>query len=87
MDIQELRGQIDVIDDQLVDLFVQRMAVSAAIADYKKERNLPIYVPAREREKLMDVTGKAGPEMEFYIQSLYEKIFELSRHFQNEVTR
>ena len=42
MDITELRNQIDGIDDQLVALFGQRMAVAAQIAEYKKENNLPI---------------------------------------------
>ena len=32
MDIQELRGQIDLIDDELVRLFCQRMNVAARIA-------------------------------------------------------
>ena len=63
MDITELREEIDKIDDQLVKLFVQRMQVSEQVAQYKRERNLPILVPAREREKLKDVAGKAGPDM------------------------
>ena len=49
MDLQELRSQIDEIDDELVALFGKRMDVAAQIADYKKEHNLPIYHPARER--------------------------------------
>ena len=84
MDIQELRGKIDEIDDQLVDLFVRRMEVSAAIADYKKERNLPIHVPAREREKLLDVAQKAGDGMDNYARVLYSMIFELSRSYQSK---
>ncbi|MGM9601301.1 MAG: chorismate mutase, partial [Faecousia sp.] len=79
MDIQELRGQIDNIDDELVKLFGKRMEISAQIADYKKENNLPIFVPAREREKLLDVATKAGPEMENYTRVLYSMLFELSR--------
>ena len=62
MDLQELRKEIDSIDDELVRLFGQRMEIAAKIADYKKENNLPILVPAREREKLQDVAEKAGPE-------------------------
>ena len=79
MDIKELRGQIDRIDDELVRLFGQRMDVAAQIADYKKENNLPIFVPAREREKLADVAEKAGPEMANYTRVLYSMLFELSR--------
>ena len=84
MDIQELRGKIDAIDDQLVELFAQRMEVSAAIADYKKEHGMPIHVPAREREKLLDVATKAGPEMANYARVLYSMIFELSRSYQSK---
>ena len=84
MDIKELRGQIDKIDDELVRLFGQRMDVAAQIADYKKENNLPIFVPAREREKLADVAEKAGPEMANYTRVLYSMLFELSRSYQSK---
>ena len=44
MELNELRNQIDKVDDQIVQLFVERMGLSAQIADYKKENKLPIYV-------------------------------------------
>ena len=84
MDISELRGEIDKIDDELVKLFGQRMDVAARIADFKKENNLPILVPAREREKLADVAQKAGPEMANYTRVLYSMLFELSRSYQGK---
>ena len=84
MDLQELRKEIDSIDDQLVALFGQRMEIAAKIADYKKENNLPILVPAREREKLQDVAEKAGPEMANYTRVLYSMLFELSRSYQSK---
>ena len=84
MDLNELRGQIDQIDDQLVKLFGQRMDVAAQIADYKKENNLPILMPVREREKLQDVAEKAGPEMANYPRVLYSMLFELSRSYQSK---
>ena len=61
MDLSELRGQIDQIDDELVKLFAQRMEVAAQIGSYKKAHNLPVFVPAREREKL-----QAGPDFANY---------------------
>ena len=70
MDITELRGEIDRID------------ISAQVADYKRERDLPIFVPAREREILQNVAQKAGPEMAGYARSLYSTILELSRSYQ-----
>ena len=86
MDISEYRSEIDRIDDELVSLFAKRMAVSAKIADYKKENNLPIFVPAREREKLLDVAQKAGPDMANYTRVLYSMLFELSRSYQSKRT-
>ena len=61
MELKDLRCEIDKIDDQLIKLFVQRMEISAQVAAYKKEHQLPIFVPEREREKLADVAQKAGP--------------------------
>ena len=84
MDLNELRLEIDKIDDELVRLFCQRMEVSARIADYKKENGLPIFVPAREADKLQDVAQKAGPEMEVYTKVLYSMLFELSRGYQSQ---
>ena len=78
MDLTDLRKQIDSVDSQLVDLFSQRMALSQQVADYKKENNLPIYIPAREREKLKEVALQAG-ENAAYAKVLYSTIFELSR--------
>ncbi len=84
MDLKDIRAQIDDVDNSLVQLFNKRMALSAQVADYKKEHNLPIYVPAREREILQDVATKAGPEMANYARVLYSMLFELSRSYQSK---
>lgn len=84
MDITQLREKIDNIDDQLVNLFTQRMEITRDIAAYKKENNLPIYVPARERQKLQEVAKLAGPDMDDYTRVLYSMIFELSRSYQSK---
>ena len=85
MELNDLRKEIDAIDAELVKLFTQRMEVSSKIAGYKKEKSLPIFVPAREREKLADVAAKAGPDMANYTRVLYSMLFELSRSYQNKL--
>ena len=84
MELSELRKEIDIIDDQLVKLFCQRMEVAAKVADYKFEHKMPILVPARERQILADVAEKAGPEMGNYTRVLYSMLFELSRSYQSK---
>ena len=84
MDLNELRLEIDQIDDELVKLFAKRMDVSARIGDYKKAHGLPILVPQREQEKLADVAQKAGKDMAQYTRVLYSILFELSRGYQSQ---
>ena len=85
MELHNLRKEIDAIDEELVALFAKRMDVSARIAGVKKEKSLPIFVPAREREKLSDVAAKAGPDLAKDTQVLYSMLFELSRGYQNKL--
>ena len=84
MDIKELRNEIDAIDDQLVKLFCQRMDIAAQVADYKRQHDMPILVPARERKILASVAEKAGEEMGNYTRVLYSMLFELSRSYQSK---
>ena len=84
MELSDIRKEIDGIDTQLVKLFCQRMALSAQVADYKKANGLPIFVPARERAILKQVTEQAGPDMANYTRVLYSMLFELSRSYQSK---
>ena len=84
MDLTQLREEIDQIDSELVRLFCQRMDIAAKVADYKKENNLPIAHPGREREILKKVANLAGTELEDYTRVLYSMIFELSRGYQRK---
>ena len=84
MELKDLREEIDQIDAQLVQLFSKRMAISAQVAAYKKEHNMPIYVPSREQDILDSIDTKVAPEIAPYTKELYCKIFELSRCYQSE---
>lgn len=86
MQLETIRNQINDIDEELVRLFVARMNLSAQVGSYKKEHNLPIYVPVREREILQSVAEKAGTEMANYTRVLYSMLFELSRSYQSKCT-
>ena len=83
--LRELRRRIDVIDDGLVNLFRQRMDVSAQIARHKRRRGLPVHDPAREREKLRGLSRKAGEGREAHVAALYTLLFELSRADQERI--
>ena len=85
MDLQTYRQEIDEIDRGLVDLFQRRMDVSANIAKYKAEHKLPVYDPARERQKLYELSGMVKEGREAYVTALYSLLFELSRCDQERI--
>lgn len=82
MDIQELRNQINEIDEQLVRIFDARMKVALQIGKYKKENDLPVFDPARERAVLAKQTSAVDEDMSAYVKLLYTTLFDLSRSYQ-----
>ena len=84
MDLNELRQQINSIDDELLTLFTRRMDLASQVADYKRAHDLPILQPAREREILKKVADKAGPELGGYARVLFSMLMELSKSYQNK---
>ena len=83
MDLNELRNEINTIDDEILKLFLRRMDVAEQVADYKRAHDLPIYQPQREREILKTVAEKAGDEMGGYARVLFSMLMELSKSNQN----
>ena len=82
MDLNELRNEINQIDDEILNLFLRRMDVAGQVADYKREHGLPILQPAREREILKKVADKAGPDRGGYARVLFSMLMELSKSSQ-----
>ena len=84
MELSEIREKIDAVDDQLLDLFLQRMDLSEEVAAYKNEHHLPILNKERERTILAKVTERSG-EKERYAYHLFSTLFELARSRQAEL--
>ena len=83
--MQELRKEIDAIDDELVALFRKRMATAAKIADYKRIHKMPVLDPERERQLLKRVSGLAGEDLGASTKALYKTLMALSRLHQNRL--
>ena len=84
MELKDYRDRLDQIDDQMAELFRQRMETVKQVADYKKEHNTPVLASGREREILYRVTGLCGPELEEYAKILWSTLLELSRDYQED---
>lgn len=82
-ELKDLREKIDAIDQQMVDLFKQRMGVSKEVAAYKRANGLPTLDAGRERALLGKVGEQAGEELADYTQSVYRTILAAGRSYQN----
>ena len=81
MELNELRNEINQIDDEILSLFLRRMEVAGQVAAYKREHSLPIYQPQREQEILESVSIKAGA-LGGYARVLFATLMDLSKQYQ-----
>ena len=86
-DLSLFRQKLDVIDDQMLDLFRERMKICGQIADVKKAAGKAVLDSKREQEKLDHMTGKAPDDLKEETKDLFSKVMELSRSFQKRLMR
>ena len=83
LNIEELRGRIDVIDEQLVRLLNVRVACAVEVGRLKHEAGLPIYQPEREAQVLAGVrrsaTDLSGPLTADAVVRIFERIIDEAR--------
>jgi len=83
LSIEELRGRIDVIDEQLVRLLNVRVACAVEVGRLKHEAGLPIYQPDRESQVLSRVresaTTLAGPLTAEAVVRIFERVIDEAR--------
>lgn len=63
-EIDWLRGEIDRIDHQILDLIHQRLEFVLQIGDKKRHLGLPVYDPKREEALLDSLASEAKPPLE-----------------------
>lgn len=83
MNLNELRDKIDIIDNKLLKLFEERMAVVSEIAAHKKNKGIPVLDRTREAEKLNAISENANAETKKYARIFYGTLFNLSRKYQH----
>ena len=81
MKLDDVRKEIDEIDDELLDLFLRRMELAKAAMLQKKQSGKPILDKGRERDILNKVSQKSG-ELSVYSRRLFKELMSLSRSYQ-----
>ena len=83
----ELRQQIDLFDDHLIDLIERRMQVAEKIGEYKKDNNITILQSARWDEivRRVMIKGKSKGLSEELIDTIFKAIHQESINHQMRI--
>ena len=85
MDIADWRRKIDEIDRKLVEILNQRAQAAQEIGRLKRDADLPVYEPDRERTVLTKVQEmNQGPLHHRHLLQIYERIMDVMRNIQKE---
>lgn len=86
MKLDQIRKEIDQIDQELVALMERRMVCVSEVVVYKKAKGLPVLDQGREREVLEKIGSLVTDEQyRATIQAQFQDMMKLSRDFQEEV--
>jgi len=85
--LDELRDDIDRVDEVLVRLLNERARVACEIGQVKKEQGIELYQPEREKQVLAHVRSVAseGPLGADAIARLFERIIDEARRLERRM--
>lgn len=84
--MEKFRKQIDIIDERIQELFLERMQIVKQVALYKKDNNLPVYDAVRE-EKIIKKNLESIEQLEIkaLYETFYKKLLEVSKSYQERI--
>ncbi len=84
--MKDLRGQIDLIDESIQNLFLERMQIVKQIALHKLENNLPVLDKKRELEIIKkNVDQIDNLKIVDLYEEFYKKVLEISKKYQERI--
>lgn len=82
-DLDQLRRAIDAVDLQILKLLHERVRLVMAVGEYKRERDMPVYDPERERVLLERLCRAAEPPLDAEtIRRIFERLVDESRRIE-----
>ncbi len=82
MNLEQLREQIDTIDNNILSAFEKRMDLCRQVALYKIENNLPVFHPGREQVIIDKVREKSPEHLKDASAVLFTEIMDISKSLQ-----
>ena len=87
-ELEQYRQEIDRIDGELVKLFLERMAVTGKVGEYKQREGIPVLDANREKQVIAAKTALTDdPARKADLAALYESIMAISRRQQRHLVK
>lgn len=87
--IKPYRQKINDLDDQIIDLLVERTKVIREVGHIKAEKNIPAVIPERVeevRERNAKRAGEKGLDPQI-VRELYTRLIDYSCNLEDEIKR
>lgn len=85
-DLQTCRKEIDIIDEQLLDLFEKRMALSKEVVEYKIENKMEIFQPEREKQVVEKQMNRLkNKEIHDFAIAFVQDLMTISKAYQSNI--
>ena len=86
-DLNEIRLEINALDEELTRTLVRRMACVRRVAEWKKENGVPVRDARREADIIARVREKVGGEYADSVEKVYRAMFDAACDYEEQVMR
>ncbi len=82
MNLEQLRSEIDELDNNILKAFTRRMELCRQVAVYKIENNLPVFQEGREKKIIEKVRSNSPEHLKDSAAVLFTEIMDISKSIQ-----
>ncbi len=83
--MKPFRDRINAVDDQIVDLLVERYKIIREVGVFKESNNIPTVVEDRVKEVINRVGDRAGEDFEDIVCEVYALMIAIAHDVEDEV--
>jgi chorismate mutase len=82
-ELDALRRSIDDLDGRILELVAERVKIVLAVGQFKREHNLAVYDPERERKMLDRLCAQAPEPLDAAtVRRIFERLIDESRRIE-----
>lgn len=84
--LDEAREIINEVDNEMINLFIKRMAAISMVAEYKSENNIPVLDSIREETIIeRNLEKLSNKQLEKYYLTFFEGVLNSSKAYQKDL--